>query len=55
MFFLGFDDSLGSAKVFPHFLYLSVFICSYMGSITLTLASGEGCSIKSLLTGIVFQ
>jgi hypothetical protein len=48
--YLDFTNSLGSAIILPHFLHLATSNGSYMGIITLTLGSGEGCSRKILLT-----
>jgi len=48
-------SSFGSAKTSPHFSHLETCRGSYIGIMTLTLASGEGCSTNILFTGIRFQ
>lgn len=46
---------VSSTIVSPYFSHFEVSNGSYIGIITLTLGSGEGCSMNSFLTGTLFQ
>jgi len=45
-----YGGSFGSAIILLHFSHFEVSNGSYIGIITLTSDSGEGCSMKSLFT-----